>query len=220
MIRKLIRYIRFLKKVSIFQFFYLNYFCKSIIRIDNSKIIPYKNTVIDLSRSAKIYLGNGDIEIGCNLFKKSKTETRVRLRETSIWSSFGGCQISYGSTLEILSHAVFDSGYFTMNSNSVIVVGNKVVFGKDIMIARNVTILDSDFHTILYEEKNRENKDGIKIDNHVWIGANATLLKNVKIGRGAVISANTVVTKDIERNTLIGNNRAQQVLRYNVYWER
>lgn len=175
MIRRLIHYIRFLKKVSVFQFFYLNYFCKSIIRIDSSKIIPYKNTVIDISRSARIYLGDGDIEIGCNLLKKSKTETRVRLRENAIWSSVGGCQISYGSTLEILSDAIFDSGYFTMNSNSVIVVGNKVVFGKDIMVARNVTILDSDFHIILYEEKNRENKDGIKIDNHVWIGANLVL---------------------------------------------
>lgn len=220
MIRRLIHYIRFLKKVSVFQFFYLNYFCKSIIRIDSSKIIPYKNTVIDISRSARIYLGDGDIEIGCNLLKKSKTETRVRLRENAIWSSVGGCQISYGSTLEILSDAIFDSGYFTMNSNSVIVVGNKVVFGKDIMVARNVTILDSDFHIILYEEKNRENKDGIKIDNHVWIGANSTILKNVRVGSGVVISANTIVTKDIEKNTLIGNNRIQQVLRHNVYWER
>ena len=78
MIRKIIQYAIFLKKVNIIQFIYLNYFCQMIIRTDNSKIIPYKNAVIEINRNAKIYLGGGDIEIGCELLKKSKTERKKK----------------------------------------------------------------------------------------------------------------------------------------------
>lgn len=38
----------------------------------------------------------------------------------------------------------------------------------------------------------------IVIEDHVWIGINATILKGVTIGRGAVIAAGSVVTKDCE----------------------
>ena len=57
-----------------------------MIRTDHYKLIPYKNSVIDISKKAKIYIRGGDIEIGCDMIKKSKAETRVRLRENGIWS--------------------------------------------------------------------------------------------------------------------------------------
>lgn len=44
------------------------------------------------------------------------------------------------------------------------------------------------------EEKNLE---GINIENDVWIGANVTILKGVKVFEGAIIGAGSVVTKDI-----------------------
>ena len=62
-------YYLFLKKVNIFDFFYLNYFCKSIIRTDHYKVIPYKNTVIEIPKTAKIYVESGDIEIGCDVLR-------------------------------------------------------------------------------------------------------------------------------------------------------
>jgi len=37
----------------------------------------------------------------------------------------------------------------------------------------------------------------ICIEDDVWIGANCTILKNVKIGKGAIVAAGCVVTKDI-----------------------
>ena len=146
---RLFQYFSFLKKVNIIDFFYLNYFCESVIRTDHYKLIPYKNSVIDISKNAKIYIRGGDIEIGCDLLKKSKAETRVRLRENAIWSSKNGCKISYGTTLEILDNAILNSGYFTVNCNSVIVVAKKMYLGQDVMIGRNAVLYDSDFHQML-----------------------------------------------------------------------
>ena len=53
---RLFQYFSFLKKVNIIDFFYLNYFCESVIRTDHYKLIPYKNSVIDISKNAKIYI--------------------------------------------------------------------------------------------------------------------------------------------------------------------
>ena len=115
---KIKEYLRFLRRIRIIKYFYLNYFCKEIIRVDNSKIIPYKNAVIDIETGARIYIVNGDIEIGCNLLKGSREETRIRLRENAVWGSNGGCKISYGSTIEILKGALLDSKYDGMEIRS------------------------------------------------------------------------------------------------------
>lgn len=40
-------------------------------------------------------------------------------------------------------------------------------------------------------------KGPIEIGNDVWIGARSVILSGVKIGNGAIIAANSVVTKDI-----------------------
>ena len=221
MIRKIIQYAIFLKKVNIIQFIYLNYFCQMIIRTDNSKIIPYKNAVIEINRNAKIYLGGGDIEIGCELLKKSKTETYVRLRDNAIWSSSGGCKIAYGSTLEALENALFCNKYFTMNSNSVIIAAKKIQFGQDVMIGRNVVIYDSDHHIIRDEEGNISNFDApVIIGDHVWLATNVTVLKGAVIGTGSVIAANAVVYGNVSSKSIYRNTEKVDVKKNYGSWER
>ena len=201
--QKIIEYIILLKKINVIAFFYLNYFCPNVIRTDNSKIIPYKNTVVDLAPQARIYISNGDVEIGCDLMKKSKVETRVRLRNNAIWSSVGGCKVSYGSTIELLKGAVFENGYFTMNCFSTLVSAKKIEFGHDVMISRNVVIYDSDFHALLNEQgevTNRSKK--VLVGNHVWISANVMILKGSSIGENSVIGANCVVKGTVLKDTI------------------
>lgn len=202
--RRIKKYVEFLKSINIFYFFYLNYFCKSIVRIDGSKIIPYKNAVIDIESSAKIYLYAGDIEVGCDLLAKSKAETRIRLRDSAIWSSLGGCRISYSSTVEVLKNAVFDSQYFTMNSNSTIVVAEKISLGQDVMIGRNVVIYDSDHHQITDEEGKVKNFPmPVVIGDHVWLATNVVVLKGSVIGSYSIVGANSIVKKAIKEQSLV-----------------
>ena len=58
----------------------------------------------------------------------------------------------------------------------------------------------------------------IKIGNHVWIGANVTILKGVSIGDGSIVAAGSVVTKSIPEACLAAGVPAK-VIKENVQWK-
>ena len=56
-------------------------------------------------------------------------------------------------------------------------------------------------------------KGTIIVDDEVWIGTNTTILSGVKIGKGAIIAAGSVVVKDIPCYAIAGGNPAK-VIKY------
>ena len=49
------------------------------------------------------------------------------------------------------------------------------------------------------------------IGHDVWIGNNATIMQGVKIGDGAIIGTNSLVTKAVEPYTVVGGNPAKEI---------
>lgn len=90
-----------------------------------------------------------------------------------------------------------------------------ITIGKNVWVGANVTIYDTDFHPIDPYERLRLDTPAksadVLIDDCVWIGANSMILKGVHIGRGAVIAAGSVVTKDVPEFTICGGNPAKVI---------
>ncbi len=210
----------FFTKISLIKYIYLNYLCRNVVRNGSGKIIPYKNSCIELGKSSKITLYDGSVEIGRGKIKGSKKETYLRLRENAVWIVHESCDISYGCTIEILANAIFETYYFTTNCNTTIISKKKIYIGHDVMIGRNVIIYDSDFHNIYRENSLINKSEEIKINNHVWIATNSVVLKGVEIGEGAVIGANTIVTNDVNEKNLVLSQYKKQVLNTDIRWER
>jgi acetyltransferase-like isoleucine patch superfamily enzyme len=84
----------------------------------------------------------------------------------------------------------------------------KIVIGNEVMISWDCAIMDRDFHGVNGE---KEKSAPIVIEDKVWIGCHAIILKGVHIGEGAVIGAGAVVTKDVESYTLVAGNPARVV---------
>ena len=59
----------------------------------------------------------------------------------------------------------------------------------------------------------RTNQEGLNIGHDVWIGARVVLKQNLNIGTGAVIAANSVVTKDVPPYAIVGGNPAK-IIKY------
>lgn len=54
------------------------------------------------------------------------------------------------------------------------------------------------------DEKLPENDQNIVVEGDNWIGANAIILKGVTIGKGAVVAAGAIVTKDVPPYAVVG----------------
>lgn len=209
------------ERISTTKYFYYNYFCKNIVRKDGAKIIPFKGAVLDLHPSSKIYLSGNDLLICTNKLKKSKAETHIRMEENAVWNCKNGAYLFYNTVLEIKPNAVLDSGFFSANGGSVIIAHKKIMFGEDVMIGRNVIIYDSDFHSI-------NNKEGIAcnppkpviIGDHVWLTTNVMVQKGVTIGQDSLVTAYTVVNKDMPEHSIIGGKSIGHIINESVSWSR
>lgn len=98
---------------------------------------------------------------------------------------------------------------------------NKISIGSRVLIAHGVNIHDNNSHPLEADIRHSEfvnfYKTGVHqktdlrslpivIEDDVWIGFNSIILKGVTIGRGAIIGAGSVVTKDVEPWTInVGN---------------
>ncbi|MFA5156301.1 MAG: acyltransferase [Candidatus Omnitrophota bacterium] len=93
-------------------------------------------------------------------------------------------------------------------------VGKEIKIGKYCLIAARVYISDHDGHPLGWQDRRErlpvtgEEIKPIMIEDDVWIGEGAFICKGVKIGRGAVIAARSVITKDVEPFTIVGGNPA------------
>ncbi len=112
--------------------------------------------------------------------------------------------------------------YFT---NAVLLCELELSIGDYVVIGWNTTIADTDFHPIAPAEriadaiacsplgKNLVRPEIIRkkvtIEDDVWIGPNATILKGVNIGAGAFIEAGTLIVRDIPSRARVAGNPAQ-----------
>ena len=163
-----------------------------------------------------------------NSIKKSKLIGSIgKLENVYVYNSILSGIIEIKTGVKIVSSELFGNIVIGRNStiwgpNSNIYSGKKkVIIGKFCSIARNVSIqcynhnikkittyyIGSNFFNEEWENENVYKGD-IVINNDVWIGAHSLIMPGVTIGNGAVIAANSVVTKDVPDYTIVAGSPA------------
>lgn len=141
--------------------------------------------------------------------------------------SIGGDSIIRGQIL-IFAHA----GKIQIGKDCYVGEGSRIwssssiVIGDRVLVSHDVNIHDTDSHSLNMEIRHQHfiemNKNGhpksasfdiqakpVVIHDDVWIGFNSSILKGVTIGKGAVIAACSVVTKDVPEGTIVAGNPAR-----------
>lgn len=95
---------------------------------------------------------------------------------------------------------------------------NKIQIGDNFLTGRWVTITDNSHGNVSLESLHEApinralcSKGSVLIGNNVWIGDKATILPGVTIGDGAVIAANSVVTKNVPAYSVVAGNPARVI---------
>ena len=105
-----------------------------------------------------------------------------------------------------------------VGKGSFISYNNFFDLSDDITIGNNVHIaMRCLFITSLHEMGDKDRRAGkiehkpISIGDGCWIGGNVTILPGVKIGKGTIIAAGAVVTKNCESNSLYAGVPAHKI---------
>lgn len=102
-----------------------------------------------------------------------------------------------------------------------------VRLGSRVFLSHGVSVHDNDAHSLSAAERHRHFRElvqngaasfaenvatgKIEICDDAWIGFNATILKGVRIGEGAVVGACSTVTRDVAPNTVVAGNPATPI---------
>lgn len=101
-----------------------------------------------------------------------------------------------------------------INSNCHFQDQGGIVIGDGTLLGHNVTLATLN-HGKLPEDRGSLYPEPIIIGKNVWIGANVTIVAGVTIGDNAIVGAGSVVTRDVEKDTVVGGIPAKKIK--NIY---
>lgn len=179
---------------------------------------PGRWTDGELPRNVR--LGAGTVVTGALAFKRFHARTDPALA------------VGPSCTLDGVQFAIGEQGrveigtccYFT---NVVLLCELELRVGSYVVLGWNVTIADTDFHPVapadrvadavacspLGQGRNRPEvaRRPVIIEDDVWVGPNAAILKGVRVGAGAFIEPGALVTRDVPPRARVLGNPAQVV---------
>lgn len=141
-------------------------------------------------------VSGNNIHLGASATVVAEPDAKVRI---GVWGR------EPGKGKIVIGDAVMISPGTRISASDEIRIGNGCMF------ANGAHITDSDWHGI-YDRVNRDPEiKPIIIEDNVWVGDHATVLKGVTIGKNSIVAACAVVTKDVPANVIVAGNPAKVV---------
>ena len=161
------------------------------------------------------------LALALNALPIEKLEERTKIikelflevgKEVKIYSPL---RVDLGKNISIGEYSLINQNCTLLDTGSI-QIGRRVLIGPDVKMYTATHSLNP---IERYEKQNdgsyfiQTSAKGIVIEDDVWVGSNATILKGVTVGRGAVVAAGALVIKDVPPYAIVGGVPAK-VLKY------
>lgn len=140
---------------------------------------------------------------------------RVVLCSSSRWTALGVAHPVVLRTLRPGARIAIaeDTGL----SGATVCAAVEVTIGRRCLVGADAMIVDTDFHPLAAQGRRHAGAAEaiaaapVRIDDDVFIGARACVLKGVAIGRGAVVGCGAIVTTDVPAGAIVAGNPARVI---------
>lgn len=161
---------------------------------------------------------NATVDPSCKLLAGASLSTSDNPAQITI----GAC-CSIAAKVQTFEQGVVRIGAYTfIGPDSRVWAHEAIHIGDRCLIAHNVNIIDSNSHSLSAGQRHLEyrstvepggkrlatdvDRKPIRIEDDVWIGHSAIILKGVTIGQGAIVGAGTIVTRDVPPFAIVVGN--------------
>lgn len=187
-----------------------NAFCGGVTR----RLVPRSAVSCSLRPFSGTSSSAGTAPFTAELCSIGRPAARFRLETTAAsapWSNHAGinraCMLS-----TLLPDASPTIGSTCGFSGTVVAAAESIVIGDRVLCGVNSTITDTDWHGVYPADRRAVGRSAsVSIQDDVWIGMGAVVLKGVTIGHGSVVAAGSVVTRSLPPLVIAGGNPARVV---------
>lgn len=126
------------------------------------------------------------------------------------------CAAGNGQYVKIGKNSSFVSSYLFLHMNEA-----KLSIGENCMFSFAVNVMAHDGHSIMNKDKTvilNKVVEPLMIEDHVWVGANVSILKGAHILKNSIVGTGSVVTKKFkEENVVVAGNPAR-IIKRGINW--
>ena len=158
--------------------------------------------------------GSYENNIFYKIYKKILWKIKNTHNETTLINTFDQNKVTVGKrTYGALNVHMFG------HSDEKLSIGNYVSIAQGVIFLLGGNHPYEGFSTypflvkLLGQKFEAKTKGPITVEDDVWIGINSLILSGVKIGKGSIIAAGSVITKDVPPYSIVGGNPAR-VIKY------
>lgn len=205
-----------------FKFLPFSQACKLPILLGKNIYVSVRGEVkirADKISFGMIRLGLNEGSLGIQTYNKSF----LILAKGSLVVFKGKAVLSRGFTLRNGENAIATIGAnFFANQNFQMFSSTNMIVGDDVLIGWDVQLRDSDGHKIykMGQTQQMNSSVPVSIGNHVWIGANAKVLKGVNVPNGSIVAMGSIVTSSVKESYTIVAGIPAKVVKRNIIWEK
>jgi acetyltransferase-like isoleucine patch superfamily enzyme/coenzyme F420-reducing hydrogenase beta subunit len=180
--------------------------------------------VFDIHSSAKIIL-KASIVYGNNPVRGLRIPTALRMEADTTLEIHDGpltrygkapYSVRHGAYIEVVNGGKLVIGNGACNVGLTIMCAKEITIGNGVRIGRNVSIRDWNGPHVIIDDK-YVNHAPVRIEEHVWLCTGCTILPGVTVGKGSVVGAGAIVTKDVPPKSFVAGIPAK-VVKEDIEW--